>query len=107
MESLCKNLEVKLYNIFNNSELPIDVKYYIVKTFFQNVENAYNEYLNYKEDDNLTNMNISKSDDLSASNDNYNIEITGDDPAEVINKAIQVVKNGISEEEIRHDSKNN
>ena len=49
MKSFFKELETELYDIINNSPLPIDAKYYVVQSLYREISNAYTTYLNMPE----------------------------------------------------------
>ena len=51
MKSLFNELEYQLCGVLNESPLPIDAKYYIVRNFFLNVEKAHQDYLRIPDED--------------------------------------------------------
>lgn len=45
MKSYCNDLRLKLTEVINNSSLPIDIKYYIVKDVYLELTNVFEQYL--------------------------------------------------------------
>lgn len=63
MKSFFKELETELYDIINNSPLPIDAKYYVVQSLYREVSNAYTTYLNMPEQEEKIQGNDNIKDD--------------------------------------------
>lgn len=63
MKSFFKELETELYDIINNSPLPIDAKYYVVQSLYREISNAYTTYLNMPEQEEKIQGNDNIKDD--------------------------------------------
>lgn len=63
MRSFFKELETELYDIINNSPLPIDAKYYVVQSLYREISNAYTTYLNMPEQEEKIQGNDNIKDD--------------------------------------------
>lgn len=63
MKSFFKELETELYDIINNSPLPIDAKYYVVQSLYREISNAYTTYLNMPEQEEQIQGNDNIKDD--------------------------------------------
>lgn len=64
MKSFFKELETELYDIINNSPLPIDAKYYVVQSLYREISNAYTTYLNMPEQEEKIQGNDNIKDDI-------------------------------------------
>ena len=112
MKSWFCELEEELYTVINNSPLPIDGKYYILKSVFSSMETAYKEYLNMpepqeqeidEEEQTKEDFQIEKTVDKDG---NFHIEATGADIGQVISEAFNQASEDIEVQEENSSSSN-
>lgn len=72
MKSFFKELETKLYDVINDSPLPIDAKYYIVQSLYREISNAYTTYLNMPEQEEKIQGN--DNDNIEDNTENFKME---------------------------------
>lgn len=51
MKSILNDMRLNICNVINSYDLPIDIKYYIVKDVFNEVTNVYNNFLMAEEEE--------------------------------------------------------